>query len=102
MYNDCTICWTTRKQDTVADSSTYAEYIALYEATKEALWLKALAKSVNVDITEPIRIFEDNAGCKAIAESYTCHKKTKHWDIKYHANRQQVEKKNDSNRKNKY
>ena len=37
LYDKCTICWNTKKQRSVADSSTAAEYMALYEAAKEAL-----------------------------------------------------------------
>jgi len=36
------ISWKTRKQDIVATSSTEAEYVALTEAAKEAVWLRRL------------------------------------------------------------
>ena len=91
MYNN-TICWSTRKQSTVADSSTYAEYIALYEASKEAIWLKQLSESIRIKIDKPIKIHEDNASCKTIAENYSSYKKSKHFDIKYHLSRQEVQK----------
>ncbi|GJQ79275.1 hypothetical protein Trydic_g5518 [Trypoxylus dichotomus] len=34
-----TICWSTKKQSTVAMSSTEAEYVALAEAAREGIWL---------------------------------------------------------------
>lgn len=92
LYNKCTICWNTRKQASVAVSSTEAEYMALFEAVKEAKWLKSLATSININNVEPIIIYEDNNGCISIANNPTSHKRSKHIDIKYHFSREQVER----------
>ena len=92
LFEQCTICWSTKRQLSVAASSTEAEYMALFEAVREAMWLKALATSINVNIEKPIIIYEDNNGCISIANNPTCHKRSKHIDIKYHFSREQVEK----------
>ena len=92
LYENCTICWNTKRQVSVAASSTEAEYMALFEAVKEALWLKSLATSININILKPIIIYEDNSGCISIANNPTSHKRSKHIDIKYHFSREQVEK----------
>ena len=92
LFENCTICWNTKKQLSVAASSTEAEYMALFEAVKEAMWLKSLATSINVIIAEPIVIYEDNTGCISIANNPTSHKRSKHIDIKYHFSREQIEK----------
>ncbi|XP_037958216.1 secreted RxLR effector protein 161-like [Teleopsis dalmanni] len=42
------ICWEARKQRTVALSSTESEYMAISEATKEALYLKAILDDVGI------------------------------------------------------
>lgn len=86
------ICWNTKKQASVASSSTQAEYMALYEAVKEALWLKSLAISINIKISDPIIIYEDNTSCMCIANNPSSHKRSKHIDIKYHFSREQIEK----------
>lgn len=91
MFDQCTITWSTKRQTSVAASSTEAEYMALYEAVREALWLKSLAVSIRVNISEPIIIFEDNNGCISIANNPTNHKRSKHIDIKYHFSREQIE-----------
>ena len=73
-------------------SSTEAEYMALFEAVKEEMWLKSLAISNYVIIAEPIVIYEDNNGCISIANNPTSHKRSKHIDKKYHFSREQIEK----------
>lgn len=87
------ICWNTRRQNSVAASSTEAEYMALFEGVREACWLRSLLSSINLKLSEPIIIYEDNNGCIAIANNPTDHKRTKHIDVKYHFSRQKVEEK---------
>jgi len=40
MFDLNLICWNTKRQNSVAASSTEAEYMALFEAVREALWAK--------------------------------------------------------------
>lgn len=91
LFDRCTVSWNTKRQISVAASSTEAEYMALFEAVREALWLKSLATSININISEPITIYEDNNGCISIANNPTNHKRSKHIDIKYHFSREQIE-----------
>lgn len=91
MFGSATISWETRKQASVAASTTEAEYMALFEATREALWLKALALSIGIVIDKPIKIHEDNQGCIDIAENPKDHNRTKHIGIKYHFSRERIE-----------
>jgi len=42
MFKSNLICWNTKRQNSVAASSTEAKFMALLEAVKEALWLKSL------------------------------------------------------------
>lgn len=93
MFENCLISWSTMKQNSVAASSTEAEYMALFEGVREALWLKSLINEVKLELKGPIDIFEDNQGCISIANNPTSHKRTKHIDIKYHFSREQVQKK---------
>jgi hypothetical protein len=87
------ISWKSKKQNIVALSSTEAEYIALSEATQEALWLRKLRRDLRLpDI--PITIYEDNQPTIHTANDYVRSQRTKHIDTKYHFTREQVMAKN--------
>jgi len=48
MFNSNLICWNTKTQNSVEASSTEAEYMALFEVVREALWHKFLLESINI------------------------------------------------------
>ncbi len=54
------ISWALKAQTTVAISSTEAEYIALSEATRQAIYVNALRKDLKLDTTQPLVIYIDN------------------------------------------
>ena len=48
LLNGGAISWRSSKQSTVADSTTEAEYIAVNEAAKEAVWMKKFIGDLGV------------------------------------------------------
>src|SRR5215471_17390436 len=87
------ICWQSKKQSTVALSSTEAEYMALAQAVKELLWVLQFFDDLGItDIINRNTIYEDNQGAIALAKSPEYHARTKHIDIQYHFIREHVEK----------
>lgn len=62
------IHWKTRKQNFVTKSSTYAEYIALSEATTEIVFVINLPETFSIDVKNKVKIYEDNSGALAIAK----------------------------------
>lgn len=78
-----TISWRSSLQKVVALSTTEAEYIALNEAGKEAIWLKGLMKSFGYE-QKSIEIFCDSSSAMALSKNSVFHEKTKHVAIKYH------------------
>jgi len=64
------ISWRSGLQSCVALSTTEAEYMALTEAGKEAIWTQELLTAIGYEGKElwPMRLFEDNAGAIAIAD----------------------------------
>jgi Reverse transcriptase (RNA-dependent DNA polymerase)/Integrase core domain/GAG-pre-integrase domain len=78
------ISWCSRKQRTVADSSCYAEYIALHEASHEAVFLRQLLDGVGFQPTMPTPLLCDNVAATTIAEDHVWHSRIKHIRVKYH------------------
>ncbi|KAJ9539184.1 hypothetical protein OSB04_031917 [Centaurea solstitialis] len=74
------------KQDTIADSTTKAEYIAASDAAKEVVWLRNFISDLRVvvSISRSIDILCDNSGVVAQAKEPREHHKSRHVLKKYH------------------
>ena len=72
-------------------SSTEAEYIALSEVIKEAIWLKGLLKDFGLS-QKSVKIYCDNQSTIHLSKNQQYHSRTKHIDIKFHFIREQIEK----------
>lgn len=79
---DATTSWTTRKQRTIALSSTEAECSALADCICEAIWICKLFEELKIRDQNPVEIYEDNQSAIAIAESEAPSKKLKHTAVK--------------------
>ena len=88
--NDDLISWSTRKQQTVALSSTEAEYMAESEAVKEVIWLKTFINELLFEIKIPIQVNCDNQAAIKLAKNPIYHARTKHIDIRHHFIREKV------------
>jgi len=84
------ISWSSKRQATVALSSTEAEYMALTHTTKEAIWLRTLLAELGFN-QNTTTIYEDNQSCMALAKNPVHHARTKHIDIQHHFVREKVE-----------
>ncbi|UYV67827.1 hypothetical protein LAZ67_5002157 [Cordylochernes scorpioides] len=80
------IAWESKKQQTVTLSSTESEYIALCEAGKEAVYLRALLDEMGFGelLNGPTVLKTDNQGAQQLARNPVYHARTKHIDIKWH------------------
>ena len=92
MINGAAIDWASKKQSMVALSSTEAEYYSVSQVTQSVLHFRKILTDLDAPITKPIRIYEDNKSCIAIAYKPKHHGRTKHFDIKAHFIRDHVEK----------
>lgn len=87
-----TISWACRKQACVSLSSTEAEYVALAEASQEAVWLKNLLEDFGYIHDRAILMYEDNQSCLKLISKHKYSKRTKHMDVKLHYIRDLKEK----------
>jgi hypothetical protein len=78
------ITWRSKKQTTIALSSTEAEYVALSEAGREACWLRSLYDELGYTQKYPNTIKGDNDGSIAMARNPQFHKRSKHIAIRWH------------------
>src|SRR5579883_2147695 len=84
--NGGAVSWKSSKQETVADSTTEAEYIAASEAAKEAIWIRKFVSELGVvpSCSGPIDLYCDNSGAIAQAKEPRSHQKSKHILRHYH------------------
>ena len=86
--------WKNFKQQTIADSTTEAEYIAASEAAKEAVWMKKFITELGVvpEIKNPVPLYCDNTGAIAQAKEPRSHHKSKHILRCFHLVREIIER----------
>lgn len=81
----CAFSWESKKQQSVALSSTEAEYVALSTAAKEAMYLRTLLKEIGLqNEVGPTTIYSDNLGAQQLAKHHKYHARSKHIEIKHH------------------
>ena len=88
---DAAVSWKTKKQNSVALSSVEAEYMAMCQAAKEAVWLTGLLEDLGIDLEAPPVVYGDNQGALALAQNPVFHPRSKHIDIQYHYTRELVQ-----------
>lgn len=84
------VTWSSKKQETVALSSSEAEYGAASAASRQALWLRKLLADFDFVQSEATEIFCDNRSAIAMAKNPAFHGRTKHIDVQHHFIRQLV------------
>ena len=94
ILNGGAVSWKSTKQQTVADSTTEAEYIAASEAAKEVVWMKKFITELGVvlEIENPVPLYCDNTGAVAQAKEPRAHHKSKHILRRFHLVREIVER----------
>ncbi|XP_053968479.1 uncharacterized protein LOC128869905 [Anastrepha ludens] len=77
------VSWEARKQRTVALSSTEAEYMAMTEATKEAMYLLGILKDLGISY-EKVTLFNDSQSVQELIQGLGYSSRTKHIDVRHH------------------
>ncbi|GJW08835.1 hypothetical protein Tco_1571258 [Tanacetum coccineum] len=90
--NGGVVDWKSIKQTIFATSSMDAEYIAAFDALKEAVWIRKFIFGLGIvpTIEEPISMYCDNTGAIAIAKDDGVTKGARHFRAKVHYLRETI------------
>jgi len=81
---------------TIADSTTFAEYMAVSECGKEGVLSEGVLRELMSELlneTATVTIFNDIQGANKLCLDQISHSRSKHIDVKYHQIREWIEKK---------
>lgn len=91
VFQGAAISWSSKRQLTIALSSTEAEYMSLASATQEALWLKQLEEDFWPVLSgKPILMYCDNQSAISLSDNDVYHARSKHIDVRYHFVREKI------------
>ena len=76
------ICWKSKKQSVVAQSTTEAEFISINVCAKQIRWLKNLLIDMKIPVGVPT-IMNDNSGAVIISQELRLSENSKHIEIRY-------------------
>jgi hypothetical protein len=68
------IAWSSRKQATVSQSSTEAEYKAVADATTEVIWIQVLLCKLGISLSQPPSLRCDNIGATYLTVNLIFHR----------------------------
>uniref|UniRef100_A0A6N2M754 Retrovirus-related Pol polyprotein from transposon TNT 1-94 n=1 Tax=Salix viminalis TaxID=40686 RepID=A0A6N2M754_SALVM len=88
------VSWKCGKQSVIATSTMEAEFVACFEATVQAMWLRNLISGLGIvdSIAKPLRIYCDNSAAVFFSKNDKYSKGAKHMEIKYLSVKEEVQK----------
>jgi hypothetical protein len=90
-FGSSLVCWSSRKQFSVAQSTTEAEYVAAASCYSQILWIVHTMRDFGVRF-ERVPLMCDNTSAISVAKNPVFHKKMRHVERKHHFLREHVEK----------
>ncbi|GJR67455.1 hypothetical protein Tco_0013520 [Tanacetum coccineum] len=81
-----------RESNHLSNEDMEAEYMALTEAVKEAIWLRGLLEELGVELNT-VAVNCDNQGAIHLSRNHVFHERTKHINVRYHFIREVLEAK---------
>lgn len=81
------VSWSSKRQGEVATSTTHAEYIGQYNAILHLQWLRTFLAETDLFRSPVTNIMADNQSAIALSRNPEFHKRTKHFNVKFHYQR---------------
>ncbi|KRZ13489.1 Retrovirus-related Pol polyprotein from transposon TNT 1-94 [Trichinella zimbabwensis] len=89
-HSGAAIAWSSKKQSTVALSTTEAEYMALSHAAQETAWLRSLQSELEKETSKPTLLYE-NSRAVSISTGQSSSARTRHIDIRHHFVKEKIQ-----------
>ena len=88
------ISWKSAKQSVIVASTMEAEFVACFEATVQANWLRNFISGLGVvdSISKPLKIYCNNSATVFFSKNDKYSKGAKHMELKYFAVKEEVQK----------
>jgi len=88
------ISWKSAKQSVIVASTMEAEFVACFEATVQANWLRNFISGLGIvdSIAKPLKIYCDNSAKVFFSKNDEYSKGAKHMELKYFAVKEEVQK----------
>jgi len=88
---ESTVAWSSKKQSTVAASSTEGEYMALSYGAKQGLWMRRFLIEIGLELEKrSTPLLVDNQSSIDLSKEARFHARTKHIDVQHHFIRERV------------
>ena len=78
------ISWQSKKQTSVARSSTEAEYRSLAHTSADIAWIRQVLQDLKVSLPQQPVLHCDNLSAIALSSNPVYHSRNKHLDIDFH------------------
>lgn len=85
------VSWSSKKQNTVARSSTKSKYRAIATSVQELEWVQSIVYKLVKSLSLSLALILDNQGAIFLASNPTSHSRLKHVAIDLHFVREHVE-----------
>ena len=89
--NGGAISWKCRQQQSVATSTSEAEYVAASRASDDIMFLRRVLDEAWHKQMQPTPLYEDNRSCRMMSENPVSNDRSKHIDYRIHALRERVQ-----------